>query len=349
MVDTTILDLPLEILVDIFTYLHPDLPKLLELSLVCHTFRHAALCCAIPVKLPLSDNQLQLMNTYRIPVLELCNFQPALYVEYQLGHLNLSRLVEAQLVANDYLGRSTNTILRYNSSEYQMVPIFTNLLSSILYFSPHYWCLIQKLNHCSNTLKTLMINVDISKDQQSCSKQYKCAQFCSQFKNLTFLSLHFTPQLELNEKVRHCDKSQNSLQKYFINYILEHCTKLQKFYLYSCPIQQLKIHSTSLEKLCIYKSEFVELCDVQTPNLKILMFHEGLRYFFQKVEEARRHESGHNSQLFEVIYKGCPKIMWFNNVPILIQPHEMNQEEWCQNLLHACLKKCRKGHLLFDL
>ena len=114
MVDTTILDLPLEILVEILTYLHPDLPKLLELSLVCHTFRHAALCCAIPVKLPLSDNQLQLMNTYRIPVLELSNFQPALYVEYQLGHLNLSRLVEAQLVANDYLGRSTNTILRYS-------------------------------------------------------------------------------------------------------------------------------------------------------------------------------------------------------------------------------------------
>ena len=114
MVETTILDLPLEILVEILAYLHPDLPKLLELSLVCHTFRNAAICCAIPVKLPLSDNQLQLMNTYRIPVLGLSNFQPALYVEYQLSHLNLSRLVEAQLVANDYLGRSTNTILRYS-------------------------------------------------------------------------------------------------------------------------------------------------------------------------------------------------------------------------------------------
>ena len=70
-----------------------------------------------------------------------------------------------------------------------------------------------------------MINVDITKED---SKQYKCAQFCSQFKNLTFLSLHFTPQLELNEKVKSCDKSQKSLQKYFINHILEHCTKLHR-------------------------------------------------------------------------------------------------------------------------
>ena len=315
---TTILDLPLEILVQILSYLHPDLPKLMEFSQVCHHFRNASLCCAIPVKLPLSDNQLQLMNTYRIPVHSLCNTQPALYVEYQLAHLNLSRLTEVQLIANDYLGRSTNSIL-----------------------SPHYWCLLQRLNQCTNTIKILLINVDIMKEK--CI--YRCAQYCSQFKNLTFLSLHFTPQIELNEKVRNCEKSQKSLQINFIDKILENCTKLQKLYLYSCPIQELKIHSNSLEKLCIYKSEFVELCDLQTPKLKVLMYHEGLRHFFKKVEEVRRHHEGHCGQLFQVIYQGCPSIECFNNVPIFIKPHEMNQEVWCQGLSNACLKKYRKGQI----
>ena len=30
----------------------------------------------------------------------------------------------------------------------------------------------------------------------------------------------------------------------------------------------------------------MELCDLQTPKLKVLMYHEGLRHFFKKVEEV---------------------------------------------------------------
>ena len=69
----------------------------IELASVCHRFRAAVFCCPIPIRLPLSDQQLHLMRSYKIPVISLCNVQPSMYVSDQLSHLNLQRLEEAQL------------------------------------------------------------------------------------------------------------------------------------------------------------------------------------------------------------------------------------------------------------
>ena len=125
MTRTSLVDMPLEILVEIFSYLHLNLSDLMDLASVCHKLRAAAFCCPIPVRLPLSDQKLQLMKTYKIPVKSLCNVQPSMYVAYQLAHLNLNRLMEAQLVANDYLSKSKKTIL-----------------------SPQYWTLLRHIYPC---------------------------------------------------------------------------------------------------------------------------------------------------------------------------------------------------------
>ncbi len=124
-----LLDLPLEILVEIFSYLRLNLQGLVELASVCHKLRDAAFCCPIPVRLPLSDQKLKLMRNYKIPVKSLCNVQPSMYVAYQLAHLNLRGLTEAQLVADDYLSKSKKTVL-----------------------SPQYWALLKHL-YPSYTLK----------------------------------------------------------------------------------------------------------------------------------------------------------------------------------------------------
>ena len=129
----TILDIPLEILVEILSYLRLNLQGVMEVSSVCHRFRAAVFCCPIPVRLPLSDQQLHLMNSYKIPVNTLCNVQPSMYVSDQLCYLNLQRLSEAQLVANDYLSKSKKTTL-----------------------SPQYWTLLRYLHPC-NTLKGIQI------------------------------------------------------------------------------------------------------------------------------------------------------------------------------------------------
>lgn len=108
----TIQDLPVEVLVHIFNFLRPlSLANVMELASVCRNFRNAATAVAVPVRLPLQDEQLHLMSKYKIPVYSLYNSQPALYVKYQVGLLNLSWLSEAQLVANDYLAKSNRTIL----------------------------------------------------------------------------------------------------------------------------------------------------------------------------------------------------------------------------------------------
>ena len=79
----TILDLPLEILEHIFSYLHLSLYSMMEIAIVCSKFRFAALKCPVPIRLPLQDRQLHLVSKYKIPVSSLYNEQPALYVNYQ--------------------------------------------------------------------------------------------------------------------------------------------------------------------------------------------------------------------------------------------------------------------------
>ena len=74
------------------------------------------------------------MKCYKIPVNTLCNVQPSMYVSDQLCYLNLQRLSEAQLVANDYLSKSKKTTL-----------------------SPQYWTLLRYLHPCNNTIKGIQI------------------------------------------------------------------------------------------------------------------------------------------------------------------------------------------------
>ena len=81
---STILDLPVEILEYIFSYLHLNLSTMMEIATVCSKFRMAVLTCRIPIRLPLDDQQLHLVSKYKIPILNLYNEQPALYINYQV-------------------------------------------------------------------------------------------------------------------------------------------------------------------------------------------------------------------------------------------------------------------------
>ena len=141
---STILDLPVEILEYIFSYLHLNLSTMMEIATVCSKFRMAVLTCRIPIRLPLDDQQLHLVSKYKIPVLNLYNEQPALYIKYQVATLNLSRLQEAELVANDYLAKSNMTQL-----------------------SPHYLAIIYNLSVVCPNLKKLFINADLSIEEST--------------------------------------------------------------------------------------------------------------------------------------------------------------------------------------
>ena len=97
---------------------------------------------------------------------------------------------------------------------------------------------------------------------------YLCAKWISQFKNLILLSIHFTAQIELQEKIQTSKNSQSNIQQNFIQFILNNLLKLRKFYLNSCPVQDLKMESQSLEKFCLYRSEFVSIKTLKTPKLR---------------------------------------------------------------------------------
>lgn len=191
-----------------------------------------------------------------------------------------------------------------------------------------------------------MLNVDLSKtinsDRQA---SFKSALYCVQFTNLTFLSLHFTPQIELNEKLEGNEASQKIIQEEFINVILKKLPKLKKLYLHACPIQQLVIHSDTLEKLCIYRAEFLELKELKTPKLKVLMYHEGLRQFFKHFEAKRLASinTKENYDVFEVIYEGCPNIQLFNSVPLTNVRHfHPSKKDWCNTALTISLRRYQK-------
>ena len=55
-------DLPPEVLEMIFSYLQLNLQGLLELSMVCRLFRDVARRVPVPVKIPLQDSQLAVMQ-----------------------------------------------------------------------------------------------------------------------------------------------------------------------------------------------------------------------------------------------------------------------------------------------
>ena len=349
----SILDLPPEVLDYIFEYLRLNLTGLLELALVCRQFRHAAYRQSISVKIPLKDEALRVIVHNRIPVKMLCNREPALFVKYQIGQLNLRRLSSAQLVANDYLAKSNKVLLS---------PFYIEILDHLTKFS-------------TTSLRSLMLNVDlqVANDQCTCPtvtrKQdtnqlrlenteenepkisthgihsqpfkpghihYRCADFICCFKNLTYLAMHFTPQIELQQRILGTNSAQNIISQ--ITSSLHH---LKTLYIFVCPIQNLKITSNSLEKLCIYKSEFVDIKEMRTPNLKTLMFHNGLAEFFRKAREDK--ELGvkylHNG-LFRVIFNGCPKLDFFNSVYVgILKKHDLSQKDWAHYAMKLCVRK----------
>ena len=343
----SVLDLPPELLDYIFEHLQLNLTGLLELALVCRQFRNAAYRQAIPVKIPLHDDALRVIVHNRIPVNMLCNREPALFVKYQIGQLNLRRLNSAQLVANDYLAKSNKVLLS---------PFYIEILDHLTKFS-------------SNSLRSLMLNVDLQVAAESCtcssvktagrnpsipsetglkksdSQQnssikphihYRCADFICSFKNLTYLAMHFTPQIELQQRILGTNYGQN-----IINQITSSLNRLKTLYIFVCPIQNLKIRSSSLEKLCIYKSEFVDIKEMNTPKLKTLMFHNGLAEFFRKAREDREMGVKYlNGGLFKVIYNGCPQLDFFNSVYVgILRKHNLSQKDWAHYAMKLCVRK----------
>ena len=117
--------------------------------------------------------------------------------------------------------------------------------------------------------------------------------------------------------------------------------KLKQLYIFVCPTQELVVRSDSLEKLCIYKSEFVSIKELKTPNLKSLMFHNGLEEFFRKARQDRESSIKFlNGGLFKVIYQGCPNLDFFNTVHVgVLRPHKLPQDQWCQYALRLCVRK----------
>ena len=345
----SILDLPPEVLDYIFEYLKLNLTGLLELALVCQQFRHAAYRQTIPVTIPLQDEVLRVIVHNKIPVNMLCNREPALFVKYQIGQLNLRRLVSAQLVANDYLAKSNKVLLS---------PFYIEILDHLTKFS-------------SNSLRSLMLNVDLQlSEEENCTNcssmgkdddvrylangskndcepqsnsnsskfhiHYRCADFICSFKNLTYLAMHFTPQIELQQRILGTNHAQN-----LISQITASLFRLKTMYVFACPIQNLKISSNSLEKLCIYKSEFVDIKEMKTPKLKSLMFHNGLAEFFRTAREDRERGVRYlHGGLFRVIYNGCPQLDFFNSVYVgILRKHNLSQKEWSHYAMKLCVRK----------
>jgi hypothetical protein len=188
-----------------------------------------------------------------------------------------------------------------------------------------------------------MVNVDLTIDDKS--GFFKCGQLLSQLKQLTFLGLHFTAHIELQEKIRASESSQNFISQNFIGVVTSNLKNLKTLYMYSCPVQKLSISSESLQKLCIYKSEFVEINSLNTPKLTTLMFHEGLTGFFKKAKEDREAGvslDGHLG-LFKALYEGCPSIEYFNTVQVgVLRPHNLTKDEWCHYALKLCIKKYQR-------
>ena len=292
---TEILDLPPEILERIFSYLRLDLLWLTRLAAVCRKFRDTAYRVPINVKIPLTNNELEIFSRHKIPVTFISNMEPSYFVKYQFNQLNLSRLKVAQLISNDYLRK-----------KYELSPHYIELLEHLAYHSIG----------TKSSLSHLQINVDLIRESTS----LRCAKIITQFKNLIHLCLHFSPQIELQQRI--CGK--NYAQSFF-DEITSILTKLKTLYVIRCPSQNISLKSSSIEKLGLYKSEFLYLKELSAPNLKTFMFQHGLS---KLINHASSPEDEIKNNLLDVLYDGCPNLENFNNFPIRGGIKKLSRKEW---------------------
>ncbi len=309
-----ILDLPSEILEHILSLLRPDLASLVELSSVCSRFRTVCSGLAVPVHIPVTEGMLHILNNRQIPVSTLCNREPAMFVRDQIEQLNTRRLVAAELVAQDYL---TNT----------------NVLS------PHYVAVLEHLSaQCKASLKHLLVNLDLEREREN-RLSFRCVRIVVSFKNLTFLSVAFTPNMELQQQILRRRDGQKMIKN-----MVDNLPKLNSLYLFCCPADKLVIHSESLEKLHVYKSEFTRIGEFRTPALRKLVMHNMLEEFVTRLKYNYANDGrGASNGLFGPIYDGCPVLDSFNSVDLsCLRCHNFSREEWCYWALNLCVKKYRK-------
>ena len=110
---TAITDLPPEVLERIFLFLSSDIELLRRLSEVCSLFLTVAVSVPVNVHIPLKEDDLSWLRTYRVPVRSLVNCEIAAFVSDQIFSLNLSRLQVAKLVGYDYQSKKCEVTPHY--------------------------------------------------------------------------------------------------------------------------------------------------------------------------------------------------------------------------------------------
>ena len=110
---TAITDLPPEVLERIFLFLSSDIELLRRLSEVCSLFLAVAVSVPVNVHIPLKEDDLSWLRTYRVPVRSLVNCEIAAFVSDQIFSLNLPRLQVAKLVGYDYQSKKCEVTPQY--------------------------------------------------------------------------------------------------------------------------------------------------------------------------------------------------------------------------------------------
>ena len=279
---TAITDLPPEILERIFLYLSSDIKSLRRLSEVCFVFRAVVTSVPVNVHIPLKEDDLTWLRTFRVPVRSLVNCEIAAYVSDQIFSLNLSRLQVAKLVGYDY-----------QSKKCEVTPQYWKTVGFICY----------KARDC---LKRFDLNVDLTRGKIS----YRFAEILTKFRNLKSLSIHFSAHIELNQRILNTEDSQ-----VFIDTLLSNLPDLKTFNIFICPPRTLRISSRNLQELGIFKSDAIEIRKLHLPSLRKLNIHENIVELFRKIS-ADKESAGVNlhKNLLSVIYEGCPNLRTINRV-----------------------------------
>ena len=279
---TAITDLPPEVLERIFLFLSSDIELLRSLSEVCSQFLAVVAKVPVSVHIPLKEDDLAWLRSYRVPVRSLVNCEIAAYVSDQIFSLNLSRLRVAKLVGYDYQSKKCEV-------------------------TPQYWKTVCLICHkARDSLRRFDLNVDLSRGKIS----YRFAEILTKFQNLRSLSIHFSAHIELNQRILNTKDSQ-----ILIDTLLSNLPNLKTFNIFICPPRTLQVSSRNLQELGIFKSDAIEIRKLYLPSLRKLSLHENTVELFRKIS-ADQESAGANlhKDLLSVIYEGCPNIRTINRV-----------------------------------
>lgn len=321
----SILTLPAEIVEKVLHWIPgDDIVTRYSLSQVCPNFQEVIANQPVQVHIPLADEHIKWLKDEEVAIHSLTNKQIAKYVLDQISALDLRQLRTAKCVGYDYEQKINKT-----SGRFQVTQDYFKSIEHIL-------------DQARNSLERLELNVDLVRGRRF----FRFTEILSQFSKLKHLTIHFSTQIEVNQRVLN-----NGEPQAFLDILVANLPKLESLTVVIYPAGELRLRSNNLKELRILKSDEVAYPHFDLPSLERLHIYNNIAGLCSRTSnpEYPNEDNPYYNDYWIVfdhpiapIYRGCPRLQNINNIKLpakLVGDNRLEERPWLQELSKIVLRE----------